>query len=69
MNFAVEVPGEAAPLSLQELVRALQAAQSSTDNAERQSAGQQLTAWYSHKDFLSSLQASRSPVLWRHWQS
>ncbi|KAH8906125.1 ARM repeat-containing protein [Coniochaeta sp. PMI_546] len=56
MNFAVEVPGEAAPLSLQELVRALQAAQSSTNNAERQAAGQQLTEWYSHKDFLSSLQ-------------
>lgn len=58
MNFAVEVPGEAAPLNLQELVRTLQAAQSSTNNTERQAAGQQLEAWYAQEGFLSSLQAS-----------
>ncbi|KAB5549978.1 armadillo-type protein [Coniochaeta sp. 2T2.1] len=56
MNFAVEVPGEAAPLTVQELVRVLQAAQSSTNNAERQAAGQQLQEWYSHPGYLSSLQ-------------
>jgi hypothetical protein len=63
MNFAVEVPGEAAPLSLEELVRTLQAAQSSTNNAERVSAGLQLTDWYSHKSFLSSLQVGQWPRL------
>lgn len=56
MSFAIEVPGEAIPLSLNELGRALQAATSSSDHAQRQSAGQQLTAWESHKDFYPSLQ-------------
>ncbi|KAL1839416.1 hypothetical protein VTJ49DRAFT_1517 [Mycothermus thermophilus] len=56
MNFAIEVPGEAAPLSLFELVKALSAAATSTDNAQRQSAGQQLQAWESHPDYYAGLQ-------------
>jgi hypothetical protein len=56
MNFTVEVPGEASPLSLEELARVLNAATSSTNNAERQSAGQQLSSWETHREFYSSLQ-------------
>jgi hypothetical protein len=56
MSFAVEVPGEAVPLSLRELGRALQAAATSRDVAQRQAASSQLTAWESHEDFFPSLQ-------------
>lgn len=55
MSFAIEVPGEASPLNLPELCRALGAATGS-DNAQRQAAGQQLQAWESYPDFFSSLQ-------------
>jgi hypothetical protein len=55
MSFAIEVPGEANPLSLQELGKALQAA-TSNDHAQRQTAGKQLQAWESHQDFFPSLQ-------------
>ncbi|KAL1864497.1 hypothetical protein VTK73DRAFT_5845 [Phialemonium thermophilum] len=56
MSFAVEVPGAALPLNLQELGRALQAATSSTDHTQRQAATQQLQAWETHENFFPSLQ-------------
>ncbi|KAH8682395.1 armadillo-type protein [Xylariales sp. PMI_506] len=56
MSFAIEVPGEASPLSLQELCRVLQLATSSHDFSQRQSAGQQLAAWEAHTDYYPSLQ-------------
>ena len=57
MSFAIEVPGEASPLSLHELVRTLQSA-TSHDHSQRQSAGQQLTSWEAHEDYYPSLQVS-----------
>ncbi|KAK4191799.1 putative importin-11 [Podospora australis] len=56
MSFAIEVPGEAAPLSLFELGKALEAATISTDHSQRQSASQQLQSWESHPDYFPSLQ-------------
>jgi hypothetical protein len=56
MNFAIEVPGEAVPLGPAELIKALSAASGSGDNAQRQSAGQQLQAWETHPDYYPSLQ-------------
>ncbi|KAL2130519.1 hypothetical protein VTI74DRAFT_6281 [Chaetomium olivicolor] len=56
MSFAIEVPGEAAPLSQFELVKALSAAGTSTDHAQRQSASQQLQTWESHPDYYTALQ-------------
>ncbi|KAJ4296993.1 hypothetical protein N0V88_003909 [Collariella sp. IMI 366227] len=56
MSFAIEVPGEAAPLSQFELVKALSAAGTSTDHAQRQSASQQLQTWEPHPDYYTSLQ-------------
>jgi len=55
MSFAIEVPGQAVPLSLFELGRALEAA-SSADHAQRQSGGQQLQAWESHPEYYVALQ-------------
>lgn len=55
MSFAIEAPGEAAPLSLHELFRVLQAA-SSHDNSQRQSAGKQLSVWESIPDYYPGLQ-------------
>ncbi|KAH7027636.1 armadillo-type protein [Microdochium trichocladiopsis] len=56
MSFSIEVPGEASPLSLHELFRVLQAA-SSYDSSQRQSAGQQLSAWEAIPDYYPGLQA------------
>ncbi|KAI5467452.1 armadillo-type protein [Mariannaea sp. PMI_226] len=56
MSFAIEVPGEANPLTLHSLAQALQSATSS-DFAQRQTAGQQLTTWELHPGYYSSLQA------------
>ncbi|KAI9172163.1 Importin-11 [Paramyrothecium foliicola] len=56
MSFAIEVPGDANPLSLQTLCRALESATSS-DYAQRQAAGQQLTSWELQSGYYSSLQA------------
>lgn len=56
MSFAIEVPGEAAPLNLLELARTLEYAALSTDHAQRQSAGQQLQSWESRPDYYVSLQ-------------
>ncbi|KAK8931836.1 Importin beta-like protein [Metarhizium anisopliae] len=56
MSFAIEVPGEANPLSLETLCHALQAA-TSNDFAQRQTAGQQLTSWEQTPGYYSSLQA------------
>ncbi|KAM7206716.1 Armadillo-type fold [Rhypophila sp. PSN 637] len=58
MSFAIEVPGEAAPLSPFELVKTLEAASSATDHAQRQSASQQLKAWETQTDYFSSLQSA-----------
>lgn len=55
MSFAIEVPGEATPLSLAELYRTLQSA-SSHDQHQRQSAGQQLSSWEAHHDYYPALQ-------------
>ncbi|KAL2754967.1 hypothetical protein ACRALDRAFT_1043675 [Sodiomyces alcalophilus JCM 7366] len=56
MSFAVEVPGDANPLTLQELCRTLEAATSS-DYSKRQEAGRQLASWEEGKGFYSSLQS------------
>ncbi|KAH7001467.1 armadillo-type protein [Ilyonectria destructans] len=56
MSFAIEVPGDANPLTLQTLCQALQSATSS-DYAQRQTAGQQLTSWELQSGYYSSLQA------------
>ncbi|KAI0384166.1 ARM repeat-containing protein [Hypomontagnella monticulosa] len=56
MNFAIEVPGAATPLSLQELCRTLQAA-SSIDNSSRQAATQQLSTWESEPEYYPALQS------------
>lgn len=55
MSFAIEVPGEANPLTLQELCKALEAA-TSMDNAQRQTAGKQLTTWEIQHNYFPSLQ-------------
>lgn len=60
MSFAIEVPGEANPLSLTALCRILQAA-TGNDHAQRQSAGQQLAAWEQTPGYYSSLQVSPPP--------
>ncbi|KAI0474785.1 putative importin 11 [Xylaria cf. heliscus] len=57
MNFSIEVPGAANPLSRIELCRALQSASSSQDHHKRQAAGQQLDSWQSHTDYYPTLQA------------
>ncbi|KAI1333560.1 putative importin 11 [Xylariaceae sp. FL0016] len=56
MDFAIEVPGAATPLSQVELCRTLQSA-SSHDYSKRQAAGQQLSSWEDHADFYPALQA------------
>ncbi|KAI3324775.1 putative importin 11 [Xylariaceae sp. AK1471] len=55
MNFAIEAPGAASPLSRVELCRTLQSA-SSHDYSKRQAAGQQLSSWQSHTDYYPTLQ-------------
>ncbi|PHH91348.1 hypothetical protein CDD83_810 [Cordyceps sp. RAO-2017] len=56
MSFAIEVPGEASPLTFEALCRTLQSA-TSHDHARRQAAGQQLVAWEQQQGYYSSLQA------------
>ncbi|KAI0837537.1 ARM repeat-containing protein [Hypoxylon sp. FL0890] len=56
MNFSIEAPGAATPLTLSELVRTLQSAQSH-DNSQRQAATQQLSAWETHPDYYPTLQS------------
>lgn len=60
-SFAIEVPGEATPLSQWELVKALTSASTSTDHAQRQSATQQLQAWEAHPDYYTGLQVGSLP--------
>ncbi|TLD28653.1 hypothetical protein PspLS_03548 [Pyricularia sp. CBS 133598] len=55
MSFAIEVPGEASPLNLQELCSKLLQA-GSADHNQRQSASQQLTAWEAYPDYYAGLQ-------------
>lgn len=59
MSFAIEVPGEASPLSLHELCRILQAA-TCPDGSQRQAAGQQLASWEAQEDYYPALQVSAS---------
>jgi len=57
MSFAIEVPGEAQPLSPDELFVALRDATSSTTPApRRQAVGQQLSSWEFQQGYYSSLQ-------------
>ena len=56
MSFSIEVPGDANPLGVETLCRALQSA-TSHDYAQRQAAGQQLTSWEQQPGYYSSLQA------------
>ncbi|KAM9881391.1 hypothetical protein VD0002_g8405 [Verticillium dahliae] len=56
MSFAIEVPGTANPLTLQELCRALESA-TGADHAQRQTSGQQLEAWEKETGYYSSLQS------------
>lgn len=56
MSFAIEAPGEAAPLNQWELIKVLSAASTSTDHAQRQSATQQLETWEPNPDYYSLLQ-------------
>lgn len=60
MSFAIEVPGEANPLSLQELCKALEAA-TSMDNSQRQAAGKQLSSWEVQQGYFPSLQVKNTP--------
>lgn len=62
MNFAIEVPGEASPLTLQELCKALEAA-TSMDNSQRQAAGKQLSTWETQKSYFPSLQVCFCPLV------
>lgn len=55
MSFAIEVPGEANPLNLDNLCRTLAAA-TSNEHARRQAAGKQLTSWEQQSGYFSSLQ-------------
>ncbi|KAI1205398.1 ARM repeat-containing protein [Annulohypoxylon truncatum] len=55
MDFAIEAPGAASPFSLDELYRALEAAQS-YDNSQRQAATQQLSTWESEAGYYPTLQ-------------
>lgn len=59
MDFTIEAPGAAAPFSLNELHRALEAAQS-YDNAQRQAATTQLSAWEGESAYYPSLQVSHN---------
>ncbi|KAI1759544.1 ARM repeat-containing protein [Hypoxylon sp. FL1150] len=56
MNFAIEVPGAAAPFNYHELCRTLQFA-SSHDENERKSGTQQLQTWESEPAFYPTLQS------------
>lgn len=56
MNFSIEAPGAAMPLSLYELCRTLQSAQSH-DNTQRQAATQQLSAWENDPEYYPTLQS------------
>ncbi|KAI0126511.1 importin-beta domain-containing protein [Xylariales sp. AK1849] len=56
MNFAIEVPGEANPLTMQDLCRTLQTATTTHDAGQRQAAGSQLSAWEADTDYYTSLQ-------------
>ncbi|OAA62768.1 importin [Niveomyces insectorum RCEF 264] len=55
MSFAIEVPGEAVPLNLPDLCKALEAG-NANDHHQRQSASKQLEQWQSHPHYFSSLQ-------------
>ncbi|KAI1459566.1 ARM repeat-containing protein [Annulohypoxylon moriforme] len=55
MEFAIEAPGAASPFTVDELYRALEAAQS-YDNSRRQAATQQLSTWESEPAYYPTLQ-------------
>lgn len=56
MSFTVEVPGGTNPLSLQGLCKALEAATTSLEYAQRQAAEEQLHTWETYPGYWSSLQ-------------
>jgi hypothetical protein len=62
MSFAIEVPGDANPLSLQSLYQTLQSA-TSHEYAQRQAAGNQLTSWELQPGYYSSLQVGPAEIL------
>lgn len=62
MSFAIEVPGEANPLSVESLCRTLEAA-TSHDHPRRQAAGQQLASWDQKPGYFSSLQVPEPALL------
>lgn len=68
-HFAIEVAGEANPLSVQTLYQTLSAA-ASTDPQQIKTGAQQLQNWENHPGFYSSLQSifidSSLPVEVRH---
>jgi hypothetical protein len=55
MSFAIEVPGEAAPLTPQQVYHALQSAGSS-QQLSIQTGTQQLQTWETHPGYYSLLQ-------------
>lgn len=59
MEFAIEVPGEAAPLTPQQVYLALQSA-SSSQQASIQSGTKQLQTWESRRGYHQLLQAGPS---------
>lgn len=63
MSFAIEVPGEASPLTMQELCKALEAA-TSMDNSQRQAAGKQLSTWETQQGYFPSLQVCNPASCW-----
>ena len=59
MSFAIEVPGEASPLTLDTVLYALQSA-SSNDYTQRRAAELQLESWKPHAGYYPSLQVCSS---------
>jgi hypothetical protein len=57
MNFSIEVPGEASPLTPQEVFFALQQA-SSSDQQRIQSGTKQLQTWETQQGYYSTLQVN-----------
>ncbi|VDB84116.1 Bgt-3827 [Blumeria graminis f. sp. tritici] len=63
MSFAVELPGEVAPLTTEEVCRALKSAVCS-DNHSIQTGALQLQAWESRRQYFTFLQACSKLTAW-----
>lgn len=61
MSFAIEVPGDANPLSPQTLCRVLEWA-TSNNNSQRQEAGSQLKSWELQTGYYAALQVRSGGV-------